>query len=137
MPKVAGVDVLLYLNTGTDVSPTYTVLGGQTEATLNREAEEIDVSAKTDPDDYGDFLIGKKTWNIECEGFYVDSDTAFDALEQAFENREHLMVELRMPSGKTYSGTVRIQELPMEFPQDDGTTFSTTLLGSGPLTITP
>lgn len=137
MAKVAGVDVMLYLNTGTDVSPTFTVLGGQTEATLNREAEEIDVSSKDDPEGYGDSLMGKKTWSIECEGFLKDSDAAFEVLEQVFEARQALKVELRMPSGKTYSGTVRIAELPLEFPQDDGATFSTTLSGSGPLTITP
>jgi TP901-1 family phage major tail protein len=138
--KVAGVDVLLYVQTGTDQTsgdPIFTVLGGQGDATLNREAEEIDVSAKTDGNGYGDYLAGRKTWSIECEGFIVEDDAAYDTLEQKYEARETLKVELRMPSGKIYSGEVVITEFPLEFPQDDGATFSLTLQGRGPLTITP
>jgi TP901-1 family phage major tail protein len=137
MAKVAGIDVLLYVDTDTTgTTPNLVVLGGQGDATLNREAEEVDVSAKTDGA-YGDFLPGRKTWSIECEGFIVESDAAFNRLEDAYENREALNVEIRMPSGKKYSGEVVITEFPLEFGQEDGATFSLTLTGKGALTITP
>jgi TP901-1 family phage major tail protein len=137
MAKVAGIDVLLYVDTDTTgTTPNFVVLGGQGDATLNREAEEVDVSAKTDGE-YGDFLAGRKTWNIECDGFIVENDAAFERMEQAYEAREALDVELRMPSGKKYSGTVIITEFPLEFAQEDGGSFSLTLTGKGPLTITP
>lgn len=157
MAKVAGVDVLLYVQDGYEEetpgggggnkedegvevkaqTPKFTVLGGQTEATLNREAEEIDVSSKDDADGYGDMLVGKKSWNIEAEGFYIDGDTAFEKIEDLFESRSHVNVELRMPSGKKYSGKCYITEFPYEFPQDDGATYSLTLVGAGPLVRTP
>ena len=130
MEKVAGIDVLVYA----DVDGTMEVLGGQGDATLNREAEEIDVSAKTDGQ-YGDYLTGRKTWSVECEGFLVDGDAAFEALETKYEERNPVAIEIRMPSGKTYSGEVIITEFPLEFPQDDGSTFSLTMMGKGPLTI--
>jgi len=133
--KVPGIDVLLYVDTDTTgTAPNYVVLGGQGDATLNREAEEIDVSDKTSGA-YGDYLTGRKTWSIECDGFIVDGDQAFNTLENAYENRQTLKVELRFPSGKTYSGEVIITEFPLEFPQDDGASFSLTLVGRGPLNI--
>ncbi|MBA4542888.1 phage tail protein [Thermoactinomyces daqus] len=134
--KIAGVDVLLYVNVGTDASPNYVVLGGQGDATLNRGADEIDVSSKTDPAGYGDTIIGRKNWSIECEGFIVDSDQALDHLETLFEDRQPVQVELRLPSGKKYSGAGYITDFPLEFPNDDGATYSLTISGSGALTIT-
>lgn len=130
MSKIAGVDVLVYV----EVDGQSKVLGGQTEATLNREAEEIDVSCKTDGK-YGDYLSGRINWSIECSGFIVEGDEAFDYLEQAFAERQPLKVELQYPSGKKYSGEVTITEFPLEFPQDDGASFSLTLMGKGPLQI--
>jgi len=136
MVKIAGVDVMVYVDTDTTgTAPNLVVLGGQTEATLNREAEEIDVSCKTDGK-YGDYLSGRINWSIECNGFIVEGDEAFDYLEQAFIERKPLKVEVRYPSGKTYTGEVTITEFPLEFPQDDGASFSLTLMGKGPLTIT-
>ncbi|OYD08547.1 phage tail tube protein [Paludifilum halophilum] len=135
--KVAGVDILLYVNTGDSDTPNFVTLGGQGDATLNRGAEEVDVSAKTDGNGYGDFLPGRKSWSVECEGFIVDGDAAYEQLETKYEARESVQIELRMPSGKIYEGEVVITEFPMEFPQDDGATFSLTLQGRGPLTTTP
>lgn len=133
--KLAGIDVMLYVDTDTTgTAPNYVLLGGQGDATLNREAEEIDVSDKTSGA-YGDYLTGRITWSIECDGFIVNGDPAFDVLEQAFEARRTLKVELRYPDGKTYSGEVIITEFPLEFPQDDGASFSLTLMGKGPLQI--
>lgn len=137
MAKIAGVDVLLYVNVGTDQSPNYVVLGGQGDAKLNREANEIDVTAKTDPEGYGDVLVGRKSWSVECDGFIVDGDQALEQLETLFENRQPVQIELRLPSGKKYSGSCYIVDFPMEFPNDDGATYSLKLSGAGALTVTP
>jgi TP901-1 family phage major tail protein len=134
MAKIAGVDVLMKVNVGDEETPEFVVLGGQTNATLSREAEEIDVSAKTDPAGYGDFLVGRKSWSIECEGFMVDSDASIDHLEQIYEARAFVDLELAYPSGKKYSGKGVITEFSLEFPSDDGATYSLTITGAGPLT---
>lgn len=134
--KIAGVDVLLYVNTGDEATPQYTVLGGQGDATLTREAEEIDVSAKTDPGGYGDSLVGRKRWSLECGGFIVAGDTALDKLEELYDQRGKVDVELRYPDGKTYKGSAYITEFSLDFPQDDGAQYSLTLSGASALTIT-
>jgi TP901-1 family phage major tail protein len=132
MAKVAGVDVLLYVETAPS---TFTLLGGQTEATLNREAEEIDVSSK-DGNGWSEMLQGLKSWSLECEGFIVENDAALDALETAFNEGTTVKTEVRFPSGTVYSGDAIITDFPLEFPQDDGATYSLTLTGTGPLTKT-
>lgn len=134
--KIAGVDVLLYVNVGTGSTPQYKVLGGQGDATLSREAEEIDVSAKTDPGGYGDSLVGRKRWSLECGGFIVADDEALDTLEELYDAREKVDVELRLPNGKTYQGSAYITEFSLDFPQDDGAQYSLTLSGASALTIT-
>ncbi|MGG3561652.1 phage major tail protein, TP901-1 family [Neobacillus rhizosphaerae] len=127
MAKVAGVDVLLYAMVGT----TKTVVGGQSGATLNRETNVIEVTSKESG--WAENLAGVKSWSIECEGYVVVSDSAYDALETAWENGTEIDVEVRVPSGNTYSGKAIISEFPLEAPQDDALTFSLTLQGSGAL----
>jgi len=131
MPKVAGVDVLLYAKL-TPEAVTATVVGGQSGATLNRETNVIEVTSKESG--WAENLSGVKSWSIEAEGYVVVSDAAYDALETAWENGDEIEVEIRVPSGKTYKGKAIISEFPLEAPQDDALTFSITLQGNGALT---
>ncbi|MBC9785503.1 phage major tail protein, TP901-1 family [Heliobacterium chlorum] len=138
MAKIAGVDVLLYVQTGTDTAtgtPTYTVVGGQSGATLNRSANLIETTSK---DAYGwaENVAGVLSWSIECDGFMLDSDTALDHLDEVFNSRSTLKAEIRLPSGKKYTGTCIITDFPYEFPQDDAATYKLTLTGTGALTVT-
>jgi TP901-1 family phage major tail protein len=132
MAKIAGVDVLLYAMVG--ATPTKTVVGGQSGATLNRETNVMEVTSKESG--WAENLAGIKSWSIECEGYVVVSDSAYDAIETAWENGEALEVEIVVPSGNTYKGTAIISEFPLEAPQDDAMTFSITLQGTGALTKT-
>jgi TP901-1 family phage major tail protein len=129
MPKIAGVDVLLYAST--DGGTTKNVVGGQSGATLNRETNVIEVTSKESG--WSENLAGIKSWSIECEGYVVVSDSAYDALETSWENGDEIDVEIVVPSGNTYSGKAIISEFPLEAPQDDAMTFSITLQGTGAL----
>lgn len=131
MAKIAGVDVLLYAKVGAGTS---TVVGGQSGATLNRETNVIEVTSKESG--WAENLSGIKSWSLECEGYVVVSDTAYDALETAWENGDQIDVEIRVPAGNTYAGKAIIAEFPLEAPQDDAMTFSITLQGTGALTKT-
>ncbi|MBC9786293.1 phage major tail protein, TP901-1 family [Heliobacterium chlorum] len=136
MAKIAGVDVLLYIQTGgTDEAPTYTVVGGQSGATLNRSAKLIETTSK---DAYGwaENVAGVLSWSLECDGFMLASDAALDALDTAFNSRTSLKAEVRMPSGKKFTGTCIITDFPYEFPKDDAATYKITLTGTGALTVT-
>lgn len=134
MGKVAGVDVLLKVR---NEAGELQVVGGQTGATLNREAETIDTTDKTSGG-YSSSLAGIISWSIDADGFVVLGDEAFDLIEDAFEAREKLVAEIRVgkddnADGRTYTGDVYIVDLPLEFAQDDAVTYSISLQGDGKL----
>lgn len=137
MTKVAGVDVLLKV-AGED--GTMTVLGGQTGATLNREAETIDTTDKTSKG-FSSSMAGVISWSIDADGFVVLGDQGFDLIEETFLARKPFTAEIRVGAddnadGRTYSGEVYITELPLEFAQDDAVTYSLSLQGNGELVRT-
>ena len=133
MSKIAGVDVLLYVETGTP--GTYTVLGGQSGATLNRSTNVMDTTSK-DANGWAENVAGINSWSLECDGFIAASDTALDSLETAWEDRTGVKAQILMPSGKKYTGNCIISDFPMEFPQDGAATFKISLTGTGALAVT-
>lgn len=135
MTKIAGVDVLLKVRTEGDL----TVVGGQTGATLNREAESIDTTDKTS-DGFSSAIAGTISWSVDADGFVVLGDEGFDLIEETFMARKPFEVEIRVgaddnANGRTYSGEVYITDLPLDFAQDDAVTYSLTLEGNGKLNI--
>lgn len=135
--KVAGVDVLLKLK---KEDGDLIVLGGQTGATLNREAETLDVTDKTSGG-WASSLPGTLSWSIDADGFVVLGDEAFKLLEDAFLGRKEIEAEIRLGAdeekdGITYKGKGYIVDLPLEFAQDDAVTYSLSLEGSTPLEST-
>lgn len=132
--KVAGVDVLLKFK---DESGQTVILGGQTGATLNREAATLDVTDKTSGG-WTSSLAGTLSWSIDADGFVVLGDKAFGLIEDAFLGRKEVEAEIRMGAdsdveGITYSGKGYLVDLPLEFAQDDAVTYSLSLEGSSPL----
>lgn len=123
MAKVAGVDVLVYVDG--------TVVGGQSGATLNRDTNVIEVTSKESG--WAENLAGVKSWSIDCEGYVVVDDTAYIALEDAWETGTAIEVEIIVPNGSTYTGDAIIESFPLEAPQDDAMTFSLSLKGTGAL----
>lgn len=137
MAKIAGVDVLLKV---ADEDGTMIVLGGQTGATLNREAETIDTTDKTSKG-FSSSMAGVIGWSIDADGFVVLGDEGFDLIEETFLARKPFTAETRVGAddnadGRTYSGEVYITELPLEFAQDDAVTYSLSLQGNGELVRT-
>lgn len=131
--KIAGVDVLVKIETTTP--GTYTVIGGQSGATLNRETNLIEVTSKDDGQ-WASSVPGVRSWSVDCEGFMVASDAALDKLENIWLANGTVKVEIALPSGKKYSGNALIESLPLEMPADDAVSFSLSLTGTGALTIT-
>lgn len=132
--KIAGVDVLLKVG---DADGTVKVLGGQTGATLNREAETIDTTDKTSGG-WKSAIAGMLGWSIDADGFVVLGDEALELIEDAFMKRKEVSAEIRIggdedASGITYSGKGFIVDLPLDFAQDDAVTYSLSFEGSTPL----
>lgn len=128
--KIAGVDVLLKVKKDTKTI----VVGGQKGASLSRSAETIDVSDKTSGG-WSESIMGLKSWGVDCEGFVVLGDEGYELLEEAFDNREPVEVELKIggEGGYTRTGLAVITDFPEEYQQDSAVSFSVSLQGASPL----
>lgn len=134
MAKIAGCDVLVKVNkAGTDgADPSdYITIGGQTGATLNRSADTIDVTDKTN-DGYKEYMAGLKEWSIDFDGFLVVDDGGIDVLDECFESRSKVFVELAY-GGNTFKGSGYITDYPVEFPLDSAVSYSLSISGASPL----
>lgn len=132
--KIAGVDVLLKI---ADEDGTLQVVGGQTGATLNREAETIDTTDKT-TGGFASVIAGTLSWSVDADGFIVLGNEAVTLLEDIFLGRKQVMLEIRLGAdddsdGITYTGNGYLVDFPLEFAQDDAVTYSISIEGDGKL----
>jgi predicted secreted protein len=133
MVKIAGVDVLVYVN---DAGGAPLLIGGQSSASLELSIETLSTTDKTS-DSWSTSLPGTKSFSVSTEGFVVVDDPALDLLESKFMDREVLGMEIRMPNGKSYTADVFLTSFPLEMSLDSAVTYSLEFVGAGPLTITP
>jgi len=129
MAKEKGLDILVSLNTGTHAVPVWVVLGGQRGATLNRSGEVIDMTDKNSAG-WKENAAGFKEWSVDCDGFYVTTDTAFTALETAYENGTQVEIKVAKTAGISYIGYAIITDFPVELPYDDAMTYSISFTGT-------
>lgn len=129
MARAMGIDFVIKI--GTDI------LAGQRGATLNRDADTIDVTAKDSPDLWRQNEASFKNWSIDSDGLVVEDDAAYLALETAYNNGDKVTVEISTPAGHKYGGSALITSFPVDAPYDDAATYSVSLLGDGALTKTP
>lgn len=133
MGKVKGIKCKVQIFDINDEVNT-TPLAGQRNATLNRSAEALDATSKDS--DWRENLQGIKEWSIDCDGLLVQSDEAYDRLEDIFMTDGEVGVLITLPSGKKYSGNAIVTDFPIEFPYDDLVTYTAAFTGNGPLNKT-
>lgn len=136
--KIAGVDVLVKVNTGTAQTPVLTVVGGQSGASLSRSRSMIETTNKQS-NGWAEKLPGIAEWSVDADAFMVIGDAGYKALSDAFKNRTKVSIEIAVSTGtgsSKFTGDAYVSDLPMEFGQDDAVTFSLTLEGTGALTET-
>ena len=106
-------------------------LAGQRGATLNRSAETIDITNKVSAG-WKEMITSVKEWSVDCDGVFVEDDTALKALETAF--NANTMVDVKISDGEWgYKGKAIITDFPIDAPYDDAATYSLTLQGTGEL----
>lgn len=134
--KVAGVDVLVKVKKDN----SFIAVGGQTGASLSRSAETIDVSDKTSGG-WTTSMAGMKSWSVDTDGFVCLGDEAMEKLEEHFEKRIPVELEIRVggtdnANGVTYTGSAYITDFPLDFAQDSAVTYTLSFAGATPLTRT-
>lgn len=131
--KVAGVDVLVKVKKDN----SFIAVGGQTGASLSRSAETIDVSDKTSGG-WTTSMAGMKSWSVDTDGFVCLGDEAMEKLEDHFEKRIPVELEIRVggtesADGITYTGSAYITDFPLDFAQDSAVTYTLSFAGATPL----
>lgn len=131
MGATTGVDFIIQVEDPAN-SGTYITVAGQRGATLNRTLDLADVTSK-DSDGWEENLPTIRHWSIDFDGVLVESDEAFAALEDAFNNATQVNVQMMTAAGNKYSGLATLTDFPIEAPYDAEATYSGTLQGSGAL----
>ena len=120
-----GADVLLYVNTGTDVAPNYEVIGSQRDFTLNEATAEIDVSSKDQREMR--VLPGRYDSTITLGALYVPTDNAYLTLLSAMRNGTAITVRIAEEGADVEEADAIVTALNRAGPDQDATTISVTL----------
>jgi TP901-1 family phage major tail protein len=134
--EVAGIDLLIYVNLGTEQEPEWTLVGGQRGATLRRVTEVADARHKSSgawPNRVQTFL----DWSITGDAVVIEDDTAMEALEFAWRARDDVQVQIQRESNITETGPAVIADLSLNAPHTDVATISIDLQGNGELVRSP
>lgn len=131
--KVAGASVIIKVKKDNGLIP----IGGQTGASINRNADTIEVTNKVS-DGYREYVAGWKDWSIDCDAFVTLGDEGQTLLEEKFAKGEAIEVSVRIggdenSKGITYTGTALITSLSTDLSQDDAVTYALSLQGTGEL----
>lgn len=131
------VKILLLVNTGTSELPTWSPVGGQRNATLSEEVEEIDVTSE-DSDGAAEFEPGQYSATIDADGLYVPTATGYVALKTAFRNKEKIKVRIQEDDTQTEEALCIITSRELEGPYDGESTYAVSLRVTGKITpVTP
>ena len=127
-----GKDYLLYINTGTALSPVWTLIGGQRSADLSRSADSIDVSHKTSGG-WKSNKAGLRGWSIDLDALVLLSDAALPYLEKAFNDGAEIHVRLRYPNMTEQTGWGSLTDFSLATPHDGEASLTGTIEGNGAL----
>ena len=100
-------------------------------ASTGVDAETIDVTDKTN-NGYKEYMAGLKEWSLDCDGFVVISDEGIKILDEQFEARKPVFVEI-VAAGRKYTGSGYLTDYPIEFPLDSAVSYSFTISGASAL----
>lgn len=120
--------------TVTSPMPDTNLLGGQRSTTMSRTIDKADATNK-DSDNWEESVPIIRHWSMSVPGFVVadETDTALEALKQAYINNLPLDVLLKMPSGNQYEGIAHLDNYDKEGPHDGVFTASLEVSGNGVL----
>lgn len=127
-----GKDYLLYINTGTALSPVWTLIGGQRSADLSRSADSIDVSHKTSGG-WKSNKAGLRGWSIDLDALVLLSDAALPYLEKAFDDGTEINVRLQYPNMTEQMGWGSLTDFSLATPHDGEASLTGTIEGNGAL----
>lgn len=111
---VAGAECTLAVKT----NDGYKKVAGQEFTEVLRTSQLLDVATKNEQGKAQRIALATETI-INCDGFYVVGDKAFEALEEAFATLSDIGVQIRVGDLYTLTGDVIVEELPLIFDNQE------------------
>lgn len=126
----SGKSVRLFINTGTETAPVWTVIAQQTGMTVSESRDSESIQHKDSEDAIA--IPGQRTRTIQVDGLVFRQDGAQSRLLDAMSSGE----ELRY---RVYEGGIVLEEQPMvltslsrSYPVSGSATYTANLAGSKP-----
>jgi TP901-1 family phage major tail protein len=135
MPEIAGKDIVLKVNTGTDTSPSWTAVGAQRGFTLEDTNEPFDNTSKDST--AREYEYGWDDGTISLDGVYIPDDAGLQELKTAKKNKAKIKVEIHENGVAAEEAMALITSRSIEGPHDDMGTYSFELQVSGGFTDLP
>lgn len=123
--EMNGTDILLLINTGTDLAPNYEVIGSQRDYTQNETTAEIDVSSKDQREMR--VLPGRYGSTISLNALYIDDDNGYLSLQSAMRNGTFVTVRVQEDGADIEEADAIVTALTKAGPDQDAATVSVTL----------
>lgn len=124
-----GADILLFVNTGTNVSPTWTAVGSQRGVTFEETSAAIDMSSKDSR--WGRVIAGRAGATLTMDGLYVPSDGAYLALQTAQRAGDLIRVRAQEEGAYLEEAYAHIDSMSKEGPDQDAAVISISLTIDG------
>jgi len=128
-----GTDVLLLVNTGTDLVPSYEAVGSQRDVSFEETTEEIDVSSKDSRAKR--VLPGRYGATISLDALYVPTDSAYGKLKNAMRNGTLIMVAKEVDDVTIETASALITSMSEADPDQAESTISISLTLDGEWTV--
>lgn len=124
-----GQTYLVLVNTGTDESPVWTLVGEQRDLTTERNTAEIDASHKGNADQV--LLAGRNSATLQLSALAVPEDAGQAALDAAQENRTLVKVLTQRAGDPLRMADFLITNISEGAPDMDVATFDVSMTRSG------
>lgn len=128
-----GTQFLVYVNTGTTMSPVWTLAASQRDLKFNESVAKIDVSSKDSPNEL--VLGGRYSSQIDVDMLYVPTDAGYQALETSFRNRALVLVQVWNNGTAEQQANCLITKLDRNFPDQKESTVAISLVVSNGWTV--
>jgi TP901-1 family phage major tail protein len=139
---INGTNILLYqYNPSTNISVPF---GAATTCTFSTSVDQVEVTT-TNSESYKEYLGSQISWSISADGFIALSDYSYLFLLNKLQTKEQIEVKFQINNDNgsgsgalgysVFTGTVNIVSLNLTGPVESASTYSVSLQGTGPYTI--
>jgi len=118
--------------------------GASTNCTFNTSVDQVEVTT-TNSASYKEFLGSQISWNISADGFIALNDYSYLFLLNKLQTKEQIIVKFQIDNDNgtgsgtlgysVFTGLANIVNLDMSGPVEGASTYSVSLQGTGPYTV--